>query len=734
MSFQRFLNKVFYFLVFLPILSETWIIRAAQAMPEPLETESKIAAQYLLVRDKRNFKAKKTGGKSIGAQGRVMAGSTTTMEIHNDLLAPAASLKTAPCPWRYVVAVSCKNEKGIICKLIKNLVENLLPQQERNRFAIILNINEKIVGFDESVRDKKFDIKNIVSDQEQKEIATYGVPVLLLYTPWTSFREDKNQTNLTPEQIRTNIYQGLDALKKQSQRAYDSALENLNKGDKEHAFPFGAMRTHMVNCEASKKFLAALHNDDVGLYLHIQDADFTDLKTKPLFYRCFGKLKIISDDEGYLLKRYDALINHHIKQTQYMPVVVGGGYVYNPDEEIENLDRAAKYWSRFAIEMSNIVKHLIGCYAPYGLYFHEPNTLLLLYLPRGMKIAEVGCEKPLESGVIKFGIDSELQDFTRIFLRDRTTSTPSKPKAMNLTNQRRLMVFSAIAVLGTSMKGAGRDFSIGFSGSYDNKSNMFTPVNVCGDIARVHGMPQANTDANAWMNTIATSCAPHRKKDSRTLLSELFNLFDPYALSNNSAKKPVVFTLDRLVTTLRGYDEILEKEQKSICEKCTELQARYDKKGLGKETAYSMVALAWECGQAMRLMLLDHLALPGAWVAPAQVADIRKLLSLRLDHTRYDSGFPTQSYFVGDLLGLNNPSPQLQQKTIWDVVAELYKKYSQREVASVLGSSQTTICKLLAKKDAPQAIPTLYYWLYQALQKRKSSDAARTFVKIAYLV
>lgn len=722
MSFQCCLNKVVYFLIFLPILSESWVIRAAQAMPEPTEVVSKLARQYALVHDRRNFKEKKKGGKGFGPQGRVMADSTTSMVIHNDLLAPAASLKTAQCPWRYVVAVSCKHEEGVVCKLIKNLIENLVPQQERNRLAIILNINEKIVGFDEKVRNNKFDIKNIVSDQEQKEIAAYEVPVLLLYTPWTSFREDKNQTNLTPEQIRTNIYQELDALKKQSQRQYDTAFKELDEKDKEHRFPFGAMRTHMVNCEASKKFLAALHNDDVGLYLHIQDADFTNLKTKPQFYN-FGQQTVVRDDQEFLFKRYDALIDHQITTRHCMPVLVGGAYVYEPQEVLKDASLDSKYWSRFAIEMSNLLKHLVGQYAPHGLYFHEPNTCVLLYAPKLLKVA--GGEKLtglLEKGAIAFGIDSEVQEFTRKVF-----------KSCDDQIRRDAMIFSAQVVLATSMKGEKRGFNIRCSGAYNQGNKTFTLQQADDSICAIHGMPQGTVDANAWMNMIATSCAPHRKKDSRTLLSELFNLFDPYALSNGSEKKPAVFTLDQLTTTLRGYDEILEKEQKSISEKSAELQARYDKKGFGKKTAYSMVALAWECGQAMRLMFLDHLVLPGVWVAPTRVADIRKLLSLRLDHTRYDSGFPTQSYFVGDLLGLNNPAPNIQQKTIWDVVAELYKEYSQRGVAEVLDSSQATIRKLLAKQNAPQAIPTLYSWLYQALRERKSSDAARTFVQVSYL-
>ncbi len=768
MSFQRFMKKFCCFLVLLPLLSGTWLVRAAQITdkyPLALKIGTTIKAN---VKFGRNKKEKTVQSVVWGPQGRLLRDSACRSWVLNeDALSPCRISKNTKYPWRYVVALSCKRDGRAPKEIIQRLVEDLLPESERHRLAIILNINEKIVGFDEEVRNKTCkELTDLIPQQDIDAIRGYGVPILILYSQWTSYREDAQNPTLSAERVRAEIYKELDALGQKCKKEYENRLLELHNtvDDKDakairekyfknyeaqlakfneekqvefqftltlkHAldFPFGAMRTLLVSNNESKKFLAALHNDNVGLYLHIQDSDFTNLKVSPMFYGWFGVQEVVQANQDFLFKRYDALIDHQLMTRGCMPVVLGGAYVYDPGEDLKgkgqkSISTAAKYWSRFAIEMSNILKLIIGQYAPYGLYFHEPNTLVLLHAPQGKEVAGgTVLERTLEKGNIEFGPFCEVQDFTR-----RLTM------GCDLVQQRDAVVFDPSIIVATSMKSAKRNFDVKHEGGYDPGTNSFTMQSArkcdctSDSLKHLHGAKQGGLKPQDVSGVIATGFCQFLSVNAKSKITELIKLFDPYWMTD-------VCDSENLTHVLRNYEQGIERNRQEIKNKYGELQVHYNNKGNGKEIAYTLVAIAWECGQAKRLMLLDHLVSPGAWVEPASVTDVRKLLSLRLDHTRYDSGFPTQSYFVGDLLELNSPAQDIRQKNIWDVVAELYKEYSQRGVASVLGSSQATIRKLLAKEKAPQAIPAIYYSLRRALQERKSSDEARTFVKISYLV
>lgn len=707
MSFQRFMNKFCCFLVLLTLFSGTWVIRAAQVAQVQLQAAPTIAEKYRLVRDNRNFKESR-GGKGVPAQGRVLETLTTSMVINERLIQPDASLARSGHPWRYVVSVSCMRGTQNPKDIVQQFVANLLPQQELNRLAIIININEKIVGFSEEKRKKTFDIKGIVSDKEQKEIAAYGVPVLLLYTPWTSFREDINDTDLSPEQVRRNIFQELDALKENDERQYDGALEKLNVDDATHKFPFGQMRTHMINCQASKDFIKKLKSDNVGLYLHIQDSDYKDLKTQPLFYN-FGQPTVITNNEKFLFKRYDALIAHQILERVCMPVLIGGAYVYAPDEDLDGTSLESRYWSRFAIEMTNIVKHLTGMYAPFGLYFHEPNTCLLLYAPKNYAIA--GGEKLkglLESGAIKFGIDSEVQDLSRKLF-----------KGCTLAEQRDAMVFDAQAILATSMKSAKRNFVIKYRGKVYVATKKFTMQSArkqdctADSLQHIHGAKQGGLKPQDIRSCIATGFKAFLSVNAKSKITTLLKLCDPYWMTDTC-------DLNDLANILINYDQLLQANQQGIRKIWGELQGHYNKKNNGKEIAYMIVAIIWECGQAKRLMLLDHLVLPQGGQVPAQVADIRKFLGLRLDHTHHSSGFPTQSYFVGDILGLNSPAKEIQHNVAWQLVEYMRNDaQSKTRMCKMLQISLPTLNKLIGKKQTPRAIEGIFKHFYDMFKQQK---------------
>ncbi len=266
------------------------------------------------------------------------------------------------------------------------------------------------------------------------------------------------------------------------------------------------MRTHLLNNNCTQDFMAKFSRGK-PVYFHIQDSDFTNLKTSPQFYS-FGtptEAPIVSNAEEYLYKKYDSLISAMRRRNGHYPVIIGGAHVYDLAEILDAVGISAKQWTRLSSEMGNILKHILAVFQPYGVYFHEPNTMCLAPQTVDFLYGKTD-ETPLHFGRLKqngisFSIDSEVQGFTRSLFDNMDDSTC-----------RDGMIFSSTIVEATSMKRTGRPFNIRFSGSYDEEIKRFRNWK-SDDIVATHGMPQEITDPNAWMCNVSTSFSDHRKKD-----------------------------------------------------------------------------------------------------------------------------------------------------------------------------------------------------------------------------
>lgn len=234
-----------------------------------------------------------------------------------------------------------------------------------------------------------------------------------------------------------------------------------------------------------------------------------------------------------------------------------------------------------ASEIDNGLKHIIGQYQPYGLYSHEPNTLLL---------APVCIRKlvPRITKDLEFGIDSEIQDLTRKLLKKCSTEDCAE-----------LMKFSAFTILATSMKRTGKPFYRQFSGKWSETSTQFEGWTKA-DIRRLHGLPQGIMNTNKWANCVATSFAKFRKHDGRSHLAKLYRLFDPYYMCDHIKDHDFP---NSFYTTLLEYNEKLNMEE--IKNTFQMLSNAYD-----ENTASCMVTIAFNCGQFMCSMYLAHLTPP----------------------------------------------------------------------------------------------------------------------------
>jgi hypothetical protein len=100
------------------------------------------------------------------------------------------------------------------------------------------------------------------------------------------------------------------------------------------------------------------------VYFHIQDSDFTNLKTSPQFYS-FGtpsEAPIVSNAEEYLYKKYDSLISAMRRRNGHYPVIIGGAHVYDLAEILDAVCISAKQWTRLCSEMGNILKHILAVF------------------------------------------------------------------------------------------------------------------------------------------------------------------------------------------------------------------------------------------------------------------------------------------------------------------------------------------------------------------------------------
>ncbi len=633
---------------------------------------------YPVVRDSRNFKAA-TGGKSTKPQGIPLHTQSECLLIGEKFLA-LPNIDGDEYPWRYMVTMNCKKgSTDDLVSMVEKLATQLLPQAQRHRLAILIGINEKLSSFADP--ELAFDWSGLKAQRNRLEIL--GVPVLFVYTPWSTYRDGPSEE--TPVNIIRNIRLLFDGL---NERQSDALRKKIKEQDDTHGFPFGAMRTHLLKNEFTDAFVKKFSRGK-PVYFHIKDADFKDLKTVLQFY-AFGsptEPTIVNADEKYLYAKYDSLISSMQKRHAFYPVIVGGAHVYDPAEELDGVGISAKQWTRFASEIGNMIKHILAVFQPFGVYFHEPNTMCLApqtvrYLPKSRNPHPI-LSRLMKDG-ITFGMDCEVQDFTRDLFR-----------GMSDNDCRNGMIFAPNLVLATSMKRAGRPFSIKFRGGYDQLSKKFRNWKNT-DIKAIHGMPQEIIDPNAWMCNVTTSFATHRKADRRTLLCTLFSAFDPHALSGANAK----YAPSRFYEILIGYEGEITRQKQTIKDIFQNLLAAYDELGQGKLIAFYMLSAAWEAGQTMRIMFLDHLNAPpmpaGRILTIPNLTDTRKLLADRLNY-RSDRGHPFPNANVISLLDLDGVPRRISASdmlvTLVKAVYKQTKTYKKTE--EIIGMSPAVVSGIL---------------------------------------
>lgn len=660
---------------------------------------TRLSEEYSLVRDHCNFRESK-GGKGIPAQGRILEESTKTYVINKSLipLKPTSTLAQSQTPWRYVIALNCKRNSRNVDEIIEQLSQNLLPPEERERLAIVLGVNEKITLAED--RDYAPTWNTVIPSIE--DLKKYNIPILFQYNQWTSFRSSKNNPSLTASQVRRELLDKLENIKKtKTERAYESELNKLIEEDNSHGFPYGTMRSFLLNHKDSQKFIKDLHTPGISVYIQIQDSDFTDLNTSPLFYNFISEevVPVISPKERYLLKRYDALISHRKSQTGFLPIIVGGAHVYSPEEDLGDSklnEPSQKLYTRFSSEMGNMVKHIVGQVQSYGLYFHEPNTLILApssvqqMLQKRVEDSS-RLSSTIQKGII-FGIDSELQDFTRTLFDGCSDQTC-----------RDFMTFSSNIVLATSMKrGKEKYFATRFRGTFDDKAKKFAQWSQA-DIKAIHSMAQEIIHPNKWTSAVSTSLVRHRKSDARKALSALFNLFDPHSLSKGEGRE--TYSPAQFYTTLIQYDDLIKNRSEDIKTKFSQFRSSYNYLEQGDLIGYYCISLAWECGQVMRTMFLNTFLSPQGLAESnlPNLSDITKFLTQRFNYD-YDRGHPTPNPFVVQLLDLDHiPYRMAPKQMVAEIVLVIYEenKKNKAKTARILGTTAPTIGKLM-KQQSPQ--------------------------------
>jgi len=682
--------------------------------------------EFPLVRDNRNFKESK-GGKAIPSQGRIIDESLRAHMLNEQAMASYTPQRDKN--WRYVVALNCCRGGRSVVEIIREIEGKLLPEDQRDRLAVILGINERVT-LDNPLDYGPANLADTVGGEDVvRDLQTLKIPILIVYFQWTSFREhrDKSDNYNTAYKIRQAIFDRLDRLGSQRQKEF--VRNKLTQDDSSHKFPFGTARQLLLQNASSQKFLTGLHQKECLVYTHIQDADFVYFQESLLFNDLQGEegKRLIPAGQNYLFAKYDALIAHHQTKNGRLPVIVGGAHVYSPEEDLKdymtglrtvNLDRTqAKHWTRFTSETGNGIKHLIGQQQPYGLYFHEPNTLVLSPVSAGyLRLRELSREwrliySRLEQG-FNFGIDSELQDFTRALF-----------KGVSDLGCRQGMVFSATTVLSTSMKRSNKPFTIRFSGEYDPKTKQFIQP-TRDDLAAMRGMSQEIITSNDWGSSVATSFKFNKVKgDARKHIYAALKLFDP--IEDLNPMNSTSFS-----NVLIRYGERVQGQQENARELFHNLRGYYEKQKQGNFIALQIIAAGWETAYFMRFMFLKHLQPPATVIVPPLSnpdQEIAFFLSQRFNFA-LDIGNP----FVADLLGLTPlaqplrveiplalPAPEapLEQKVvapevapfnptkeqIIQVVTYLYteNKKNNSQTARDVGVDARTVPNLISGKAQP---------------------------------
>ena len=393
-----------------------------------------------------------------------------------------------------------------------------------------------------------------------------------------------------------------------------------------------------------------------------------------------GEEPLIPANQNKLLMKFDKVIAHHKVQNSRLPIIVGGAHVYSPEEDLEEyLDdlsineslntSQSKYWTRFTSEMGNNIKHVIGQQHPYGLYFHEPNTVVLSpvsaerILKKEKSLNWKNIYQRLAKG-ISFGIACEMQDFTRSLFKDASDEVCQQG-----------MVFAATTVLSTSMKRGKKPFTIKFKGEYDRESNKFTNATK-EDLSAIRGMNQEIIKSNPWRSSVATSFNSHLVCDALPFVSQTLRLFDPIDFLDPTKKKS-------FEKALILYNSTIKENIKDIRELFHNLQGHYDKLNQGSLIALQIITAGWETGQIMRFMFLNHLEPPSNIVIPLltrEDQDIQRFLAKRFNFV-----FDTINPFVADLLKFNAIIKEPLIKVIKrEPIKEAELKFTKSQIADVV--------------------------------------------------
>lgn len=602
--------------------------------------------QFELVQDKRNYKESK-GGKGVPPQGCILDDSEQFLLINGD------KLKQAPQPtdkeWRYVVTMNCKRGGRAPKEMVEAIATKLIPPSERHRLAFILGINERASVASYGTPLPSWDSMGI----DLATFQAYNIPILITYFQWTSFWQKKDASPSSASQIRKEMYEKVKSIRNARQK--ETALESIEKLEKQHQYPFGATRTFLLQNSQAEAFVTSFAQGQ-DVYIHIQDSDFMNLQEELMFGDFQGEKPLVAVNDNYLFARYDALITNHRTHHTQPPMIVGGAHVYSPEEELEDVylktlspskqkeklnSVSAKQATRFASEMGNNLKHIMGLYQPYGLYFHEPNTLILSPVSANRRMAQaVGEFKTVYTRLahgFHFGIDSEVQEFTRALFHGMTDDTC-----------RTGMLFSSTTVLSTSMVRGKKPFTIRHAGTFDEETQTFQHSRKT-DLGAFRGMSQEIIHPNKWGSNLSTSFAAHRVHDARTQLYQLFSYFDPLERLDPS-------NTESYRSALIIYDQYLEEKKEEIRTLSRTLQEKYNARNQGKEVAFQLVSIAWESGQMMRLMLLDHFSSPAEIkIDPStfdKIRETREFLTQRFNFVwEKGSSLPVVNPFVRDLLG-----------------------------------------------------------------------------------
>jgi len=303
--------------------------------------KNNITKKFVLVKDEgRNYK-EGGGGKGFGPQGRIIEENITVMKNR------VPSYKGVK--WRYVVAMNCK--RGSIP--FENVFKKL-DQLISKKIAFVLGINEKVTM--EHPLNYRPTWEELLTKDEVKLLKDTKIPILLIYCPWTTFREVKDKKSMTAYQVREQMFEAATSHPEITSQILDKWNEEDKKAD--HQFPFGPARNFLLNNQWTQKFISSLALGDHPVYIHVQDSDVVSFQETLMFTNFQNKdvAPLIPDSVECLLDKFDIVIDSKRKQNGFLPIFVGGAHVYSPDEDLskqEITSDAAKYFTRFGTEMSN---------------------------------------------------------------------------------------------------------------------------------------------------------------------------------------------------------------------------------------------------------------------------------------------------------------------------------------------------------------------------------------------